>query len=63
MVLEHTCHVGSQVRRLFSSIQDMSADLVFRAAKRFKYQEEGRKVVRDWAEWVVDVGEGLDTED
>jgi hypothetical protein len=40
----------------------MSADSVFRAAKRFKYQEEGRKVVRDWAEWVVDVGEGLAVE-
>lgn len=25
-----------------------------RAAKRFKYQEEGRGVVRRWAEWAVD---------
>jgi hypothetical protein len=31
--------------------------LMVRAAKRFKYQEEGRKVVRNWAEWILEVGE------
>jgi hypothetical protein len=28
-----------------------------RSAKRFKYQEGGRKVVRHWAEWAIQSGE------
>lgn len=34
-----------------------------RSAKRFAYQEEGRGVVRRWAEWAIDVDVDVNVED
>jgi hypothetical protein len=54
-------HAMLVVRSVFLSLLHVwcRARLMIRAAKRFKYQEEGRKVVRNWAEWILEVGEGV----
>lgn len=53
-------HAMLVVRYVYSSGSSYSGfsrrKLIERAAKRFKYQEEGRAVVRNWAEWILEVG-------
>ena len=49
LVVRYVCHFPPSLR--------CRVRLMLRAAKRFKYQEEGRKVVRNWAEWTLEVGE------